>query len=103
MKNIFILIVLFSFQTLAQNAIIAGKVVDKQTGEPLIGANVVLDGTGWGSATDINGLFKIKNIASGTYTITASYAGYSSETIKDISIGINDSLFFSITLKSDNQ
>ncbi|RPI70762.1 MAG: DUF3520 domain-containing protein [Ignavibacteriales bacterium] len=103
MKNIFILIVLFSFQTLAQNAIISGKVVDESTQAPLVGANITLQETSWGAATDINGLFKIKNISAGTYTIKASYVGYSSETIKDISIGINDSLFLSIALKLDNQ
>src|SRR3970282_2411548 len=99
MKTLLLFISLFSFQAFAQNATIAGKVIDKDTKEPLIGANVVLDGTSWGAATDIYGFFKIKNIPAGTYTIRASYVGYSTETIKDIALSKNDSLFFTIEMK----
>jgi Ca-activated chloride channel family protein len=99
MKTLLLFISLFSFQAFAQNATIAGKVIDKDTKEPLIGANVVLDGTSWGAATDIYGFFKIKNIPAGIYTIRASYVGYSTETIKDIALSKNDSLFFTIEMK----
>ncbi|HHM24006.1 MAG TPA: carboxypeptidase-like regulatory domain-containing protein, partial [Bacteroidetes bacterium] len=46
---------------------IAGVVVDKQTGEPLPGANVIVEGTSWGAATDLNGEFIIHNIPAGVY------------------------------------
>ena len=99
MKTLLLFISLFSFQAFAQNATIAGKVIDKDTKEPLIGANVVLDGTSRGAATDIYGFFKIKNIPAGNYIIRATYVGYTAETIKGIALGKNDSLFFTIEMK----
>lgn len=101
MKKFLILVALFSIQAFAQNAVISGKVTDKGTQEPLIGANVVLDGTSWGTATDINGFFKIKNIPAGIYTIKVSYVGYDPGIIKDVSLGKIDSLFFTITLNAN--
>jgi Ca-activated chloride channel family protein len=99
MKKLLLLISLLTFQAFAQNTIISGKVIDKDTQEPLIGANVVLDGTNWGAATDINGFFKIKNIPAGIYSIKASFVGYDSETIQNVSLNKNDSLYFTIALK----
>lgn len=60
---------------------IKGKVIDKQTGEPLIGANVLVVGTSNGSGTDANGEYTILNVEAGTYDLRISYIGYQ-ETIK---------------------
>ncbi len=65
MKKLFLLFVLFSLQAFPQNAIISGIVTDKDSEEPLVGANIILDGTNWGVVTDIDGGFKIKNIPAG--------------------------------------
>ncbi|MEO8399885.1 MAG: carboxypeptidase-like regulatory domain-containing protein, partial [Ignavibacteriaceae bacterium] len=55
---------------------IKGKISDKATGEPIVGANVILDNTRLGAATDIDGNFFIINIPPGTYTLIISYIGY---------------------------
>ncbi|NOY76659.1 MAG: TonB-dependent receptor [Calditrichaeota bacterium] len=57
---------------------ITGYVVDKATGEPLPGVNVLLKGTMMGAATDSKGYYMILNIPVGTYTVRADYIGYSS-------------------------
>jgi len=36
---------------------LAGKVTDQSTGEPIIGANVIIQGTSLGAATDVDGDF----------------------------------------------
>ena len=61
MKIIFqILFLLFSINVFAQQAgNITGIVTDAATNEPLPGVNVILKGTYYGAATDINGNFKI--------------------------------------------
>lgn len=59
---------------------LSGTVVDSKTGEPLIGATVILDGTTLGSSTDINGKFTINNIPPKTYNVTASYIGFITKT-----------------------
>jgi iron complex outermembrane recepter protein len=65
----------------AQN--LSGKVMDEKSGEPLIGATVVLKGTTRGSSVDINGQFSIANPGTPPFTITVSYVGY---TPKDIQV-----------------
>ncbi len=67
---------------------IAGVVVDKQTGEPLPGANVIVEGTSWGAATDLNGEFIIHNIPAGVYDVTARFVGYQPMTIKNVRVRI---------------
>ena len=48
---------------------------------PLIGANIVIDGTDLGTVSDKDGFFMM-DMDSGTYTITASFIGYSSQSLK---------------------
>ena len=55
---------------------ISGTVVDAQTGDPLPGVNVILEGTTLGAATDINGFYFIISIPPGTYNLRASMMGY---------------------------
>lgn len=55
---------------------IAGKVVDKDSGEPLMYANVVVLGTPLGGMSLEDGSFFILNVSPGTYDVQASYVGY---------------------------
>ncbi|MFQ6003475.1 MAG: TonB-dependent receptor domain-containing protein, partial [Candidatus Zixiibacteriota bacterium] len=58
---------------------ISGTVKDAQNGEPLPGANVIIEGTTMGAATDINGFYFIINVPPGSYILKASMIGYTSE------------------------
>ena len=53
---------------LAQNGKIRGTVVDKETGDPLYGANISIENTTKGSATNVNGEYIIMNVPAGKYT-----------------------------------
>jgi len=53
-----------------------GTVTDALTGETLIGANVRIDGTSFGAATDIDGTYTISSVPAGMYTVIFSYIGY---------------------------
>jgi outer membrane receptor for ferrienterochelin and colicin len=55
---------------------LTGKITDASTGEPVAFANVVLEGTNYGSASDMDGDYLIVNVPSGTYNIIVSYIGY---------------------------
>ncbi len=55
---------------------ISGYVQDAKTGEALPGANVWLEGTTYGSATNSEGGFLISNIPPGRYVIISNYIGY---------------------------
>ena len=54
---------------------ISGKVLDADTGEPLIGANIIILNTNLGAATDIDGNYFILNITPGECKIRFSYVG----------------------------
>ena len=59
-----------------QTGIVSGFITDSASGESLIGANVFLQETGQGMATDINGYYIIQEITPGNYTIMVSYVGF---------------------------
>jgi len=63
-----------------------GRVIDKLTKEPLIGANVIILGTDFGAATNSQGEFSISNVLPNTYQVRASVIGYNSITKTDISV-----------------
>jgi len=65
---------------------IAGVIVDKSTGEPLPGVNVILEGTTLGSSTDIDGYYVILNIPVSTYSIRANYIGYKDVLVEGIRV-----------------
>lgn len=55
---------------------ISGKVIDAETGQPLVGANVMIVGTTIGSASDVEGQYFMLNVPPGKYDIQASVVGY---------------------------
>ncbi|MGE5430956.1 MAG: TonB-dependent receptor [Syntrophomonadaceae bacterium] len=65
---------------------VKGKVTDLQSGEPLIGANVIVDGTSQGSSTDVNGEFQIQNLEAGVYVLRSSFIGYQTVTISNVRV-----------------
>lgn len=87
--SVFILILLaFQPYTFAQTGSISGKIYDKETKDNLVGANVIIDGTSLGAASDLDGKYVIRNIPAGDHKITVSYIGYNSVT-EDITITTN--------------
>jgi len=65
---------------------IVGIVVDKATGQPLIGVNVVVVGTTLGAATNANGEFMILRVAPGEYDVRLSMIGYKEVLVTDIRV-----------------
>ena len=70
----------------ANTGTVNGRVTDRKTGEALIGASVIVDGTELGNATDLNGQYQIINIPPGRYNMTASYTGYNDQRVTDVLI-----------------
>ncbi len=65
----------------AQNQTVSGVVTDGDTGEPLVGAAVKVEGTTIGALTDIDGKFTLKNLPKGTKNVVVSYMGMDSQTV----------------------
>jgi len=60
---------------------VTGTVTDSKTGEGLIGVNVIVSGSSYGTATDIDGNFNI-NLVDGQDQLEFSYIGYQTKTIE---------------------
>lgn len=78
---------------------ITGKVIDKTTGEELIGANVTLLGTLYGAATDIEGKYNIIGIEAGTYEIQVSVISYAKTKIPNVVVKGGEKTFINVALE----
>ena len=75
----FLLLLLTTSSLWAQNtAELSGKITDKATQKPLMGADIYLKELKKGGSTDMQGYYHLKGIPEGTYTIIGSYLGYQS-------------------------
>lgn len=68
---------------------IAGRVIDKQSDDPLIGVNIVVKGTGMGASTDEDGFYYILQIPPEKYDLEISYIGYHSVTVRDVRVRVD--------------
>ena len=101
-KGLFLAVFLFnSFLLTAESTgIISGKIIDKTTGETIIGAIAQLEGTDKGSVTDIEGNFRI-NVAPGSYTLTIKYIGYSTASIV-VDVKANDIVHVDYAMEAED-
>ena len=90
------LLLLFSCNVFAQTLDVRGNVLDN-LGEPIIGANVVVQGTSVGTITDINGEFVLSSIPSNA-VVEVSFIGYVTQAIE-----VKGKTSLKVTLQEDNQ
>jgi outer membrane receptor for ferrienterochelin and colicin len=77
---------------------LSGKIIDAQTGEALVGANVVIEGTNFGAATNVNGEYVILNIPPGRYSVKFSFIGYETLLMQDVSITVDQTTILQVAL-----
>ena len=68
---------------------ITGIISDADTNEPLPGANIILEGTSIGAATNANGYYVIVNVPPGNYVLVASMMGYTRQRIENVDVDID--------------
>ena len=99
-KNLFTLCMMLLLSTLsfAQGSLtISGVVTEKKTGEPIIGASILLKGQSSGTITDFDGNYSISGVPSGA-TLVFSYIGMKAQEVK-----VTASSKLNISLEEDNQ
>jgi outer membrane receptor protein involved in Fe transport len=87
--KVFIAAVFFITLSINLYAQTSGKLVGRVTdesGEPLIGANVILDGTTMGAATDLEGYYSIINVRAGTYKVRFRFLGFKARVVENIRV-----------------
>jgi outer membrane receptor protein involved in Fe transport len=68
---------------------LAGYVKDAATGDALIGVNVILEGTNYGAATDVNGFYVINNLPPGAYKVNFSAIGYQKKQFVNVKVSVD--------------
>ncbi len=68
---------------------IVGAAVDAQTGEPLPGVNIIVEGTTFGAATDVDGTYIILGIPPGVYNLRASMIGYQDVVVSNVRVNVD--------------
>lgn len=92
MSRILLLIVWIFFlscQLLAQSknlGSIRGRILDKDSKQPIIGATIVVTNTTIGAISDTLGYFEILNLKPGVFGITVGYLGYETQQINDVNV-----------------
>ena len=85
----FLIVFLLSLTTYSQTGKITGNIKDASSGEALPFVNVIIEGTNYGAATDLDGNYTMIGISPGIYSIKASAIGYNSVTVTDVKVSID--------------
>ena len=96
-------LLLLSVEAFSQNGSIKGKIIDVNTNEAIIGANVIISGTSKGTSSDIEGNFEISGLEPGFYSVTASFLGYRSETKTEIQVTNSRPAFIDFVLEEEDE
>ena len=93
----FMLLIFLSMPFLsAQELTVSGRITDK-SGESIIGASILVQGTTSGTITDFDGNFTVPNVASNA-VLVVSYVGYKTQNIP-----VNGKTIFNIVLEEDTE
>ncbi len=90
-----------AFAETSSRGTIYGVVKDSETGQPLAGAHVMVNGTNIGRATDVDGRFRLTRVPEGTQTLTVRYVSYDSKEV-EIEIEAGESTDREIALTFDS-
>lgn len=94
--KILFLVLLLTLTTMAVMADnVKGRITDRQTGEPLPGATVQVEGTAQGAVSNVDGLYTL-SLRKGTYTLTVSYVGYRQQQHKGVRVAGETVLDFAL-------
>ena len=103
LKTAFLMILGMSTFLMAQEGSVSGRVTDAQTGDPLVGANVLVVGTNLGAATDINGEYAISRVPAGAQRLNANYIGFASSSSNvDVPVDGNATTDFGLSVAALN-
>ena len=80
---------------------IAGRVRDAATGESIVGASVILEGTTTGASTDVDGNFTIINIPPGTYAVVVSGVGFQKKRFTNVKVAVDFTTRLDVDLSTD--
>lgn len=78
---------------------IKGRITDAETGDGLPGVNIVVLGTYYGAATDLEGYYEIPNMSPGVYNLKVSFIGYTVVQRTGVKVHANEVTTINIALE----
>jgi TonB-dependent receptor len=78
---------------------VTGRLFDAETGEALLGATVMIEGTKMGAVTDLQGNFVVRNVPVGSYTVVASMVGYAGVRVTSVVVSETEAAKVELALK----
>ena len=83
-----------------QTGAIEGTVTNAATGDPIPGVNLVIVGTNQGAASGPNGEYQIQGVEPGTYTVRASFVGYTNAVQENVAVEAGETATVDFELES---
>ncbi|WP_430906764.1 TonB-dependent receptor [Maribacter sp. 2-571] len=81
---------------------VTGTVID-ETGTPILGASVLLEGTTLGAQTDFDGNYRISNVPPKSYNLVVSYLGFKTQTVFNVVVKSKGTPAYNFTLEEASQ
>jgi len=85
----FLFICMMSYVNAAETGKITGQLTDVRTGQPIVGASVMIVGTRRGAMTDFDGQYVISGLRPGIYTLNISHLDYETVTIEGVVVSLD--------------
>jgi TonB-linked SusC/RagA family outer membrane protein len=82
----------------AQTGRVTGQVLDRGTQQPLVGVQVYLEGTSFGSVTTENGRYLISNVPPGVYAVSAQLIGYATGRRDNVRVAADEPAVVNFTM-----
>ncbi len=100
---LFLLIMINSGLAFSQSGIIKGRISNAINNEPILFANILLEGTERGVASDLEGFYEIDNLEPGLYDLKVTYLGYKDQTIYEIQVTNSKPAIINVALEENTQ
>ncbi|MBA3345890.1 MAG: TonB-dependent receptor [Gemmatimonadales bacterium] len=81
----------------ADSGAVRGRVTDRATGAPIVGATVIIEGTRRSAMTEFDGRYRLNDVPGGTYSVRVRYIGYA-PVAKSVTVGGNSEALVDFTL-----
>ncbi len=98
---IFLFLSILTIVQAGQTGKISGVIKDKNSGEPIIGANVMIEGQNIGAASDVNGYYVILNVSPGQYNLVVSVLGYKKTRITNVSVTADKTTIIDVLMEEE--
>ncbi len=98
-KYVILLLFLFTGLQAQTTGKIAGYILDKNSGDPLVGVNIYIENSAIGATTDGDGAFFILNVPPGKHTVKIEYVGYKPVKIEELKVSVNRTSAITVELE----